>query len=374
LPYYKKLFTMKITFLLPPVSLAGGIKVAAIYAAALVRNGHQVVIVSPPPRGISLRRKIKSLLSGKGWPKTVRVPPSHLDGFGLDHRSLDTWRPIVSNDVPDADVVIATWWETAEWAAQLSPEKGAKVYFIQHYEVFPYLPRERVLATYRLPMKKIVIANWLKVLMNDTFADPNVTLVPNSVDRAQFHAPPRGKQVRPTIGFLYGDSSIKGVDWTLQVIQRLTSKIVGLRVIAFGSSSPTNFPHWNGDIEFHQSPPQDTLRDIYAQCDVWLTASRSEGFNLPAMEAMACRTPVVATCTGWPEEAIVQHINGVLVDVGDVDGLTAGVEWALTLSDPDWHAVSAAAFDTVANCSWERSAQMFEEVLLTQCQPAIRPN
>lgn len=363
---------MKITFLLPIVGLAGGIRVAAIYATALVNNGHQVVLVSPPPQTIPLRRKIKSLLLGKGWPKTPRVPPSHLDGLGLDHRTLDTWRPIVDSDVPDADVVIATWWETAEWAALLSPQKGAKVYFIQAYEVFPYLPQERVLATYRLPMQKIVIANWLKVLMRDTFADPNVTLVPNSVDHAQFFAPPRGKQARPTIGFLYGESSLKGVDLTLQVIQRLAGKIDGLRVIAFGSSSPTNFPHWNADIEFHLSPPQDTLRDIYAQCDVWLTASRSEGFNLPAMEAMACRTPVVATRTGWPEESIIQHVNGVLVDVGDVDGLTAGVAWALTLSDADWRAASDAAFDTVAHCSWDRSAQLFEQVLLTQCKTAER--
>jgi glycosyltransferase involved in cell wall biosynthesis len=364
---------MNITFLLPTVSLAGGIRVAAIYAAALVRSGHQVVLVSPPTRRIPLRRKIKSLLLGKGWPKTPHVPASHLDGLGLDHRSLDTWRPIVSSDVPDADVVIATWWETAEWAAQLSPQKGAKVYFIQGYEVFPYLPRERVLATYRLPMKKVVIATWLKVLMNDTFADPYVALVPNSVDREQFYAPSRGKQARPTIGFLYGESSLKGVDLTLQVIQRLAGRIPQLRVIAFGSSAPFHFPHWNADIEFRQSPPQDTLRHIYAQCDVWLTASRSEGFNLPAMEAMACRTPVVATRTGWPEEAIVQHVNGVLVDVGDVDGLTAGVEWALTLTDPEWQAVSASAADTVANCSWERSAQMFEQILQTQCQSAQRP-
>jgi hypothetical protein len=31
------------------------------------------------------------------------------------------------------------------------------------------------------------------------------------------------------------------------------------------------------------------------KCDAWMTCSRSEGFNLPALEAMACRTPVVLT-------------------------------------------------------------------------------
>jgi glycosyltransferase involved in cell wall biosynthesis len=32
------------------------------------------------------------------------------------------------------------------------------------------------------------------------------------------------------------------------------------------------------------------------------------------MEAMACRTPVVATRTGWPAEAIVAGFNGACVD------------------------------------------------------------
>lgn len=58
---------------------------------------------------------------------------------------------------------------------------------------------------------------------------------------------------------------------------------------------------------------------------MWVTTSRSEDFNLPAMEAMASRAPVVATKTDWPEEAISNELNGYLVDVDDVAGLVAGV-------------------------------------------------
>ena len=43
-------------------------------------------------------------------------------------------------------VVIATWWETAEWVAGLSPRKGAKAYFLQHHEVHPGQPVDRVRA------------------------------------------------------------------------------------------------------------------------------------------------------------------------------------------------------------------------------------
>ena len=40
---------MKITFILPNVHFSGGVKVVLIYAYELVRLGHEVVLISPPP-------------------------------------------------------------------------------------------------------------------------------------------------------------------------------------------------------------------------------------------------------------------------------------------------------------------------------------
>jgi hypothetical protein len=39
--------------------------------------------------------------------------------------------------IPDADYTIATAWETAHPAATLSNAKGEKIYFVQHYEIWP---------------------------------------------------------------------------------------------------------------------------------------------------------------------------------------------------------------------------------------------
>jgi glycosyltransferase involved in cell wall biosynthesis len=119
-------------------------------------------------------------------------------------------------------------------------------------------------------------------------------------------------------------------------------------------------------------PPQDQIRDIYARCDLWVTASTSEGFNLPAMEAMACRTPVVSTRAGWPEEAVKTGWNGVLVDVDDVGGLAKGIEWVLSQTDEAWKTLSANAFATVAESSWDVSASMFEEALVNAQARASR--
>jgi len=349
---------MKITFVLPPVNMSGGIRVAAIHARLLATRGHEVVLVSPPPqpRRAPLRQRLRPAVFGGA---RRAAPRSHLDGSGLDHRVLEVWRPVVDTDVPDADVVIATWWETAEWVARLGPTKGTKVYFIQHHEVFEWLAHERSRATYRLPLHKVVVAEWLRRVMAETYGDRAVDVVPNSIDHLQFHAAPRGRQARPTVGFLYSHVKFKGVDVTLRALDLLRERLPDLRVVAFGSAKP---PRPLAGVEFHQEPPQDGLRDLYACCDVWLTASRTEGFNLPAMEAMACRTPVVSTRTGWPEEAIDGR-NGALVEVDDAPALAAAALRFLSMSDGAWRLASQAAFETVQGSSWDRAGDEFERAL-----------
>jgi glycosyltransferase involved in cell wall biosynthesis len=352
--------------------MAGGNKVVAIYAQKLVRSGHIVKLVSPPPRSTPFRTKIGSLLAGSGWPVDAKYHPSPLDGAGLDHTMLDRWRPVVDGDVPDADVVVATWWETAEWVSRLNPKKGAKVYFIQHHEIFPYLPIARSRATYQLPFHKIVVAKWLKDLMESEYQDFAVDLVPNSVDHAQFFAPIRGKQSVPTVGLLYASATFKGLDVLLRALTLVRERVPDLRLVTFGNEIPKAPLALPEGSDFSCRPEQDHIRNIYARCDVWATASRSEGFNLPAMEAMACRTPVVSTRTGWPEEAVKSGWNGVLVDVDDVSALASAVEWVLLQPDEAWRTLSSNAFGTVAESSWDVSAAMFEKALVNAQARASR--
>lgn len=358
---------MRITFVLPPVGLSGGVRVVGIYAKALALRGHKVVLVSPPHPMPKLRTRIWSALTGRGWLK--HEAQSHLDGSGLDHRVLESERPVGNADVPDGDVVIATWWETAEWVHQLSAEKGAKVYFVQHHEVFPHLPIARSQATYRMPMHKIVVARWLKKVMADTYGDVDVDVIPNSVDRHQFFPTgERSKQVIPTVGFLYSTVAFKGVNAALAALALVRKQVGELRILCFGSRLPHTDLPLPDNAEFHFAPAQQEIRGIYSRCDVWLTASRSEGFNLPAMEAMACGTPVVATRAGWPEEAIRNHSNGVLVDVDDVTALAEGIRNIISLSPADWKQMSDCALATARQGSWQASAEQFEHALQRACE------
>lgn len=278
--------------------------------------------------------------------------------MAVDHRRLNHTGPVTDADVPDADVVVATWWQTADWVARLSPSKGAKAYFIQHFETWGGEPA-RVEATWRLPLHKITISKWLVELAQSRFGDTDVTHVPNSVDTNQFFAPPRGKQPAPTIGLMFAQTPFKGCADALKAIEQVKKVIPDLKLVTFGKDRPTaslSLPPW-ADMVY--MPKQDQLRQLYAQCDVWLCASHAEGFHLPPLEAMACRCPVVSTRVGGPQDIVHDGINGYLVDVGDITGLTQRLEQVLKADEPTWRALSDGALATATGYTWDDATRLF---------------
>ncbi|MFB8790045.1 MAG: glycosyltransferase family 4 protein [Potamolinea sp.] len=350
---------MKITFVLPPLNLTGGIRVVAIYAERLQKLGHQVCVVATPYPKPSLRQQVKSLLKGKGLIPADETSASHFDNRDVQVKIIDRWRPITDADVPDADVVVATWWETAEWVANLSASKGAKAYFIQHHEVFDYLPKERVAATWALPMHKITIAQWLVDLGREKYGDSHMSLAPNGVDLEQFHAAPRGKQSIPTVGLVYTSLYWKGCDISLKAFSIAKNKFPNLRLVVFSNESEELETPLPPGTEYVFCPPQSSLKDLYSKCDAWLFGSRSEGFGLPIVEAMACRTPVIGTPAGAAPE-LLSDGAGILLDDYDPEEMAKAIERICQLSDAEWKVMSDDAYAKSITHTWDKSTELFE--------------
>ncbi|HEY9698241.1 MAG TPA: glycosyltransferase family 4 protein [Trichocoleus sp.] len=354
---------MKITFVMcSGFSLSGGDRVVAVYAKQLQQRGHEVFIISRPLSKPGLREQIRSLLKGNGWITMPQSKSSYFDNFGVSCKLLDRARPVVDADLPDADVVIATWWETAEWVAKLSPSKGAKAYFVQHHEVFDYLPEEQAAASYRLPLHKIVVAQWLQDLMKTLYNDNNVSLVPNSVDTKQFYAPPRKKQAVPTVGMVYSHTPWKGCDLSLKAFALAAQRIPNMRLVTFGSSELTESLPLPPEAKFAYRPPQERLRDFYSQCDAWLFASRSEGFGLPILEAMACRTPVIGTPAGAAPELLADGA-GILVEPENPEAIAQAIEQIYQMTEAEWQQMSEIAYARVNEYTWEDATDRFEAAL-----------
>lgn len=356
---------LRITWILHTATLAGGVKTVRQLAEALQARGH--------------RSTIAHLVDSRPWPRPwrartwqrfaaewrlLRHEAHHLEGISIPVIPVRRDR-IRATDVPDADVVVGTWWETMEWIRGWPAAKGRPAYYVQHYEVHGGDP-ERVRATYRQPALKLVIAHWLKRLMAEEFGDPRAVLVPNGLDFDQFDAPPRGRQAHPTVGLMTSHKRWKRTDLAFEAIARVQRRLPDLRVVAFGSNplTPGQAARRPAHLDFHLRPKQAELRGLYKGCDAWLLPSDLEGFGLPGLEAAACRCPVVATRCGGPEDYIEDGVSGFLVPVGDAGAMGERLEQLLRMPEPAWAAMGEAAHAVARTFTWERAAAIVEQALV----------
>lgn len=362
---------MRITFVLPEATSAGGVRVVAIYAQRLKDRGHQVTAVSTPRRQPTARDRLRVLVKQRKWLRPKPIGVCHFDQVDVDHRVIDRYRPIVDSDVPDGDVVVATWWETAEWVWALSPAKGVKVHFMQDYEIWHGFV-DRVDATCRLPMPKITTANWLVKLLADKFNFTDVALSPNAVDLDRFQAPPRQKQAAPTVGLTYTTFRNKGADIAIDACNLARQEIPNLQVVSFGSSRLHEaLPLPSGAQYFHHAP-DEKLREIYASCDAWLFGTRIEGFGLPILEAMACRTPVIGTPAGAAPELLANGA-GILVPPEDPAAMAREIVRVCRMDDASWRALSDGAYQKASQYTWDDATDLFEAALLRAVSRAPHP-
>jgi glycosyltransferase involved in cell wall biosynthesis len=86
----------------------------------------------------------------------------------------------------------------------------------------------------------------------------------------------------------------------------------------------------DGAVEFVSGVSDERIVELYAEAELAVVPSLYEGFSLPAVEAMACGVPLVATTGGaLPEVAGIDGETALLVPPGDVGALATAIGDAL---------------------------------------------
>ena len=104
-------------------------------------------------------------------------------------------------------------------------------------------------------------------------------------------------------------------------------------------------------VEFKGHVPQEELAALYRGAACLVFPSRYEGFGLPALEAMASGTPVVATSAGALPE--VTGDAAILVPERSPTALAGGIERALA----DRERLVAAGLARAAEFTWAETAR-----------------
>jgi glycosyltransferase involved in cell wall biosynthesis len=125
------------------------------------------------------------------------------------------------------------------------------------------------------------------------------------------------------------------------------SGLAGIRA-AISEEGTEDLVHWPGFV------PDDELARLHSGATALLLPSAAEGFGLPAVEAAACGTPVIAT-TSSPLPGLLAG-GGIFVEPGDVDAIAGGMR--TLLDDPAGRdAMGKAALDQAGRLDWHESAR-----------------
>lgn len=313
------------------------------YADRLAARGHAVTVVVPARTGWRA-----------AWRRLSGVGPDWIRGFRARVSWVARWDAAT---LPDGDVLLATAWQSAPVAAAAPARCGAKFYLVQHYESLYHGDPAAVDATYRLPLRKIVISTWLADVMRERFASAAEVIV-TPVERELFHrvdvtvVPPR-----PRVLMLHHEYAWKGVADGLEAVARARRRVPTLRLVGFGVKRP-RFPLPYD--EFHENPPQPRLATLYSGSDIYLCPSWDEGLGMPPMEAMACGAALVTYDNGGCRDYARDGETALVARRRDVDDLAAKLERAA--SDDALRArlaTAGRAFVTTA-FDWDRAVGRLE--------------
>jgi glycosyltransferase involved in cell wall biosynthesis len=354
---------MKITFLLPHVRLSGGVRALLEYANRLDQMGHDVRILlsAEPIKWYRLDKKLRSL--GK---KPTDLNPKSIDWF--DNRVPITRFPCNNTAfVPPADVLIATAWQTAEFAAKLPESAGKNFYFIQHYESLWTRDKERAEETYRLPFQKIVISSWLKQILADNYQQ-EASLLVTPVDKNLFFTKEKTWNTPQRVCLLHHDYDWKGYKEGIAAIKKVRSENRKIELVVFGEKlkDPGElFKQAGFEFEYHYRPTGNQVARIFSSCDIYICPSWHEGLGMPAMEAMASGCAVVTTDTGGSRDYAIDRETALVSAPKDVEGLANNLT---TVLDDQQLKVRLAknGQKKIMEFDWDKNCQRLIDLFKTQ--------
>lgn len=340
----------------PHAQPVGGYELIYTYANALVARGHSVTIYyESSVAGATIPHAPTIMRHALGRARVARGVRWFSLNPAIRQQAIFG---ITDDTVSDADVVIATAVRTANGVAALSPRKGKKYYFIQGFETWA-MPEPLVRGTYNLGMTNIVIASWLKDIV-DTESHESAILIPNGIDLDTFRCSvPPVQRDRSSVAVMYHPEVHKGFSDAYEALLIAKRAVPDLHINAFGAyKKPAHLPEW---FSYTESATPSQLTSIYNHSATYVCASKNDGFGLTGLESMACGCALVSTSyIGVHEYA--NEACALLSPIGEPNKLADHLISAIT-NDATRVRIACAGITRAKDFDLSQSSKLFCEVI-----------
>ena len=125
----------------------------------------------------------------------------------------------------------------------------------------------------------------------------------------------------PTLVFAGRLTAQKSLDLGIEAARR-----AGVDLVIAGDGPDREALEALGYGRFLGALPRQKVLELFRAGDASLLSSSWENFPHTVVEALAVGTPVIATRTGGVAEVLEDGVNGLLVEPGDVEALTAAID------------------------------------------------
>ena len=219
----------------------------------------------------------------------------------------------------------------------------------------------------KLPRILTVSSNSHDDIVKDHGVDPErLHIVHVGVDPQQFR-PLTDVDVVPgrLMTTASADVAMKGLAFLLEALAKLRAEDDTIHLVVIGkpkydsrSTQLIKELDLSNSIEFITGVSDQRIVELYNQAQLAVVPSLYEGFSLPAIEAMSCGVPLIATTGGaLPEVVGDDGATALQVPPGDSEALSEKIKWGLAEKDLRSTVGVAGRERVIRNFSWTITAE-----------------
>lgn len=173
-------------------------------------------------------------------------------------------------------------------------------------------------------------------LKEDTYKhfeiEKNIKVIPNFIDFNRFSLQPKDhfkKAIAPNNERILIHTSnfrkVKRTEDVIKMFQKVQARIPSKLLMVGDGPERTANEQLCRELNICENVrflgKQDAVEEILSVSDLFIMPSESESFGLAALEAMACKVPVITSNAGGLPELNIDDFCGYMCDVGDVDDM-----------------------------------------------------